>query len=119
MAAPNIVTLTQLIGKTAVLTITTTPTTIISNSLESNKVLKVNTLLIANVDGVNNANITANLIKGGVAYAIAFTITVPADTTLVAISRETTIYLEEGDSIELTASANGDLQAICSYEEIG
>jgi hypothetical protein len=28
------------------------------------------------------------------------------------------IYLEEGDDLRLTASANSDLEAVCSYEEI-
>jgi hypothetical protein len=28
------------------------------------------------------------------------------------------IYLEEGDAIRCTASAAGDLQALCSYEII-
>jgi hypothetical protein len=36
----------------------------------------------------------------------------------VVITKDTSIYLEEGDSVRLTASANGDLTGICSYEEI-
>jgi len=28
------------------------------------------------------------------------------------------IYLEEGDTLRLTASANSDLEAVCSYEII-
>jgi len=34
------------------------------------------------------------------------------------ITREDIVYLNEGDSIRLTASANDDLEAVCSYEEI-
>jgi hypothetical protein len=28
------------------------------------------------------------------------------------------LYLLEGDSLRLTASASGDLEAVCSFEEI-
>ena len=51
-------------------------------------------------------------------YHLAKTISVPADTTLVIVSKDTTVYLEENDSIRLTASAASDLEAVCSYEEI-
>ena len=43
-------------------------------------------------------------------------ITVPADATLDIISKP--IYLEEGDALQLLASAASDLEAVCSYEEI-
>jgi len=82
----------------------------------SNKVLKVNALYVANVDGVNAADISVALFRSGVAYKIAHTVSVPADATLDVINKS--IYLEEGDDLRLTASANSDLEAVCSYEEI-
>lgn len=82
----------------------------------SNKVLKVNALYVANVDGVNSADISVALFRSGVAYKIAHTVSVPADATLDVINKS--IYLEEGDDLRLTASANSDLEAVCSYEEI-
>lgn len=118
MAAPNIVNLSTLIGHTDVLNVTTTPTNIVSNTTGSNKVFKVNTLMISNIDGVAAADVTVDIFRASVAYRLASTITVPADATIVIISKETTVYLEEGDAIRITASANGDLQAVCSYEEI-
>lgn len=118
MAAPNIVSIATINGKTAVANVTTTATAIITNSAASNKVFKINTLIIANIDGVNVCDITVDLFRSSVAWAVANTITVPADASLVVISKENTIYLEEGDSLRLTASANNDLHGICSYEEI-
>ena len=82
----------------------------------SNKVLKVNALYVANVDGVNSADISVALFRSGVAYKIAHTVSVPADSTLDVINKS--IYLEEGDDLRLTAGANSDLEAVCSYEEI-
>jgi hypothetical protein len=116
MAAPNIVNVTTITGKTAVLAVTTSATAIVTNSAASNKVLKVNALYVSNVDGTNNADINVDLYRSSTAYHIAKTVSVPADATLDIISKP--IYLEEGDTLRLTASANSDLEAVCSYEEI-
>lgn len=116
MAAPNIVNVTAIYGKTAVLAVTTSATAILTNSAASNKVFKVNALYVANVDGTNNAEITVDIFRSGVAYRLASTIVVPADASLDLITES--IYLEEGDSIRLTANANNDLEAVCSYEDI-
>ncbi len=116
MAAPNIVNVATITGKTAVLAVTTTATAIVSNGGSSNQVLKINALYVANVDGTNNAEITVDLFRSSVAYRLAFTVVVPADAVLDVLSKA--IYLEEGDSLRLTANANSDLEAVCSYEII-
>lgn len=118
MAAPNIVGVTTINGKTAVQAVTTSASAIVTNSGGSNKVLKINSLVVSNVDGTNAADITVDVFRSSTAYELASTITVPADASLVVISKETSIYLEEGDSLRCTASADGDLEAVCSYEEI-
>ena len=90
--------------------------TITGTASNSNKVLKVNALYVSNVDGTSNADLNVDIYRSSTAYHIAKTVNVPADATLDVISKS--IYLEEGDSLRLTASANSDLEAICSYEEI-
>jgi hypothetical protein len=116
MAAPNIVNVTTILGKTAVQQVTTSATAIVTNGAASGKVFKINALYIANVDGTNNADISVALHRSSVSYEIAHTVVVPADAVLDVISKS--IYLEEGDELRLTASANSDLEAVCSYEEI-
>ena len=116
MAAPNIVNVTTITGKTAVLAVTTSATAIVTNPSASNKVFKINALYVANVDGAVSADISVALFRSSVSYELAHTVSVPADATLDVISKS--IYLEEGDELRLTASANGDLEAVCSYEEI-
>lgn len=116
MAAPNIVNVTTIIGKTAVLAVTTTATAIVTNSADSGKVFKINALYVSNIDGVNSADVSVAIFRSSVSYEIAHTIAVPADATLDIISKS--IYLEEGDALRITASANSDLEAVCSYEEI-
>lgn len=116
MAAPNIVNVTAIYGRTAVQSVTTAATAIITNTAASGKVLKVDTLLIANVDGTNAATVNAEVFRSSTSYYIAYSISVPAGATLDLLNKY--IYLEEGDSLRLTASVNGDLQAVASYEEI-
>jgi hypothetical protein len=116
MAAPNIVNVSTITGKTAVQAVGTSATAIVTNSAASGKVFKVNALYVSNVDGTNNAEINVDIYRSSTAYHIAKTIVVPADATMDVISKA--IYLEEGDSLRLTANAASDLEAVCSYEEI-
>lgn len=123
MAAPNIVNVTTIIGKSAVVDLTTTNATeVVSNAASSGKVFKINSLIVSNVDGASAANITVSLYSedniGGTATQIASTIAVPPDTSLIVIDKNTAIYLEEDKSIGATASAASDLKIVCSYEEI-
>lgn len=116
MAAPNLISASAIYGKTAVQAVTTSATAIVTNSAASGKVLKINALYVANVDGTSNAEITVDLFRSSVAYKIASTVTVPADGSISVLDEP--IYLEEGDSLRLTANANSDLEAVCSYEDI-
>lgn len=122
MAAPNIVSVSSIYGKTVFdADIAATKSAILTNAASSNKLLKVNSLIISNIDGTAGADITVtieNAAGNSVNATIAHTVTVPADATLVVISKDTSIYLEEDMSIHLLASAAGDLAATCSYDEI-
>ncbi len=81
---------------------------------------KVNTLIVANVDGVAAADLTCSFVDASPSLTtkLANTIAVPADASLVVISKVNPIYLEEGDKITILASSNGDLEATISYEEL-
>jgi len=123
MTAPNIVNVATITGKTAYLALSdTSATTLLSNAAASGKVFKVNTIVVANVDGTSTANISVDLNSaasgGGTGYALASTIDVTADSTLVVVDKTSSFYLEEDRSIVVTASAGGDLEVTCSYEEI-
>jgi hypothetical protein len=118
MANPNIVDVTSILGKTVQAALTTTLTTELL-LCPSDKVLKINTILVANIDGTNAADASVFITKsGGAPIAIASTISVPADATLALIDKNTSFYLQEADNIEAGASADGDLTITISYEEI-
>lgn len=123
MAAPNLLSPTTITGKSVTVNLSTTSaTSILSNAASSGKVLKVNSLYVANVDGTSAADITINYYSaaslGGTATQIVSTVSVPADATLVVIDRDAYIYLEEDTSLGATAGTANDLKIVCSYEDI-
>tara|TARA_E500000318_G_scaffold105475_1_gene112419 strand:+ start:4403 stop:4771 length:369 start_codon:yes stop_codon:yes gene_type:complete len=121
MANPNIVAVSNIYGKTVYdADIATSASELLENASSSGKILKINSLIIANIDGTNAADITVTLrtAVGSLLSTIAKTVSVPADATLVVISKDSSIYLEENMAIYVQASAAGDLSATCSYDEI-
>jgi len=123
MANPNIVAVTAIRGENSSVSLTSTSaTSIVSNAASSNKVLKINTLIVSNVDGTNACDITINKYSaaalGGSAFAIASTVSVPADASLIVIDKTTSIYLKENESIGAIAGTANDLIVTCSWEDI-
>lgn len=126
MAAPNIVAVTTIRGKSNVANLTTVSSSIIVNPVNSNQVFKINTIIVSNVDGANNGTVTVELFKfgaqntstglGNAVYSLANTVTVPAKSSLDILSK--TLYLEEGDHIKAKADSNNRLHFISSFEEI-
>jgi len=114
MATPNIVNVTSITPFTINGAVTTSNQDIID--VPADKVYKINTILIANVDGTNAADITVSVSTDNnvTSHAIASTISVPADSTLSLIS--TTLYLDETDILKISGSANNDLEYTVSGE---
>lgn len=118
MAAPNLKSPATITGKTEGYAVTTSLAAALTNSAASGKVLKINSVYCANVDGAASADIDLTYYNGTTDTYLAKTIAVPADATQVLVTREAYIYLEEGDSLRAMASTAGDLQLVISYEEI-
>ena len=91
MAAPNIVAVSTIRGKSNVANLTTTSSSIVVNPVNSGQVFKINTIMISNIDGTNAGNVSVELFKfgaqntstgvGNATYSIANTMTVPAKST--------------------------------------
>ena len=98
------------------------------NSATSGKVLKINMLIASNVDGSSAATVdvsyhpsTTTAVGSTVSstgYHIAKTVSVPADSSLVIISKDTAIYMEESSVLAVKASVADDIDIVVSYEEI-
>ena len=127
MANPNIVSVSSIKGESVGFALSATTTTDLM-TVASEKVVKVNRITCANVDGTNAADLTLAVVKvnftpDGVTnfdtsgtFHLAKTVSVPADATLVVL--DTPIYLMEGDKLQGGANAASDLQLFVSYESI-
>ena len=127
MAAPNIVSVATIIGESQGFQLDTTLNTELL-TVASGKLVKINRISVANIDGTNAADVTVGVEKAtrtsaatgssvsGATFLIASTVSVPADAVLVLT--DTPIYLEEGDVLEGGASAASDLTLFVSYEVI-
>ena len=117
MANPNVVAVSSIYANTAV-DADVAASAVSLLTCGSNKLQKINSLIIANIDGTNAATIDVWVTRSSADYYIAKTISVPADATLVVIDKNIGLYLTESDVLKIQASAAGDLSATCSYEEI-
>lgn len=118
MAAPNIVSVTTITAKTQGATLGTSSADIVANSASSGKVYKVNTILLANKTGTTaEASITFED-SGGSGYYIVYNLDVPAEGTVIALDKNSILYLEEGDSVAGLSGSSSAIDVVISYEEI-
>jgi hypothetical protein len=123
MANPNIVNVAAIYGNTSSTSLSTTSaTSLVSNAASSGKIYKINSIVVANVDGTTAADISINVYSaaalGGTAFPLASTISVPADATLIVTDKTTAFYLLENQSIGATAGTASDLVVTASWEEL-
>ena len=120
MAAPNVVNVTSIYGKTVGAALGTSSGDVLVNTAGSGKLLKLNSIIVANVDGSSAADVTVYFydLSATTPFHLAKVVTVPSKSTLVVLGKDAPIYLEEGDKIMALASVPGDLEIIVSYEEL-
>ena len=119
MANPNIVNVTEIYGNTSVQLMTTTQANIVANAANSGKIYKVNALYVANIHGTDAADVNVNFMNASnAAFSIASTVSIAADSTLVLITKDSSIYLTEGTYIQANANVVSSLHLTCSWDEI-
>ena len=116
MAAPNVVLVGTITGKTDVsAAVGTTATSIVTNSAASGQVFKVNSMTCANITA-GAVTVTVDLFRSSTAYTIAKDISIAAGATLDVLGNS--IYLEEGDVLRVTSDTASALDVVASYEII-
>jgi hypothetical protein len=129
VANPNIVAVTTITGNTTYLTPSgTTAVVLLPNAAASNKVFKINQIVVANSTGsaantsvsiyTNGAVAQGSAPSGGTAFPVVSAISVPANASLIAVDKTTAIYLQEGTSITVTSGTGSALTYSISYEDI-
>jgi hypothetical protein len=102
---------------------------LLPNATGSNKVLKINQIVAANVNGSSAVDTTVAIYtngsvaqgsapSGGTAFPVVSTVSVPADASLIVTDKTTAIYLEENQSISVTSGTASGITYSISYEDI-
>jgi len=122
MATPNIVAVQTINGKTIYVDLTSTSITTLLGSIATGHIAKVNTIIVSNVDGTNAVNFTlnynTNTSGSGTNVPMISTLSVPANASLIALDKSTSIYIDETNSLTVQAGTASKLKVIISYEDI-
>ena len=119
MAAPNLKNPTTITGMTTSVGIGTTAVTgILTNTAGSNKVLKINSIFCANVDGNAAIDVSISILRNNTDRWIARTISVPVDATQIISTKDTYFYLEEGVGMRGQVGLASGIDITIGYEEI-
>lgn len=123
MSAPNLKNMTTVNGKSSAVALTgTNNILLLSNSANSNKLLKTSTIIISNTDPATPANISLYYYPAaggsGTGHEIFTNIAVDNKTSLTLLDKNESLYIEENRSLTLVASTGNILKAFISYEEI-
>ena len=117
MAAPNLIGATTITGKTVLTNLTTATSNVLTNSSSSGTVDKLNSVMLSNYSSsAVGANVVIN--RSATTYYLGGNLSIPANSTLVVLAKDTGIYLEEGDVLQANVTANSAITLTASYELI-
>jgi hypothetical protein len=126
MAAPNILAASSAIPHTVSITPADTSRNALVTAPASGSAQKINEIIVSNIDGTTayDATVELRLADGSTYRAIASTISVPADASLIISDKTTMFYLldtsvtGEASTLWATSSTASKLTYTVSYETI-
>jgi hypothetical protein len=122
MANPNIVNVSEILGKTDYLIPSTTvATTWTALTPASGTVHKLNSITAANVGSAPvlfSLSINSAVAGGGTAYRVAFEISIPVGTTIIVVDKTSSLYVGEDQSVVVTSAIANAIEFVASYEAI-
>lgn len=121
MALPDLNSPTKVEGKNVIVaSVPTSASGVLANASGSSKTLRLSSIYASNIDGTNDANVTSYIVDNTVSASgyLAKDISVPAKATLLPLTKEANIYLDENQTLYVQASAADDICVIVNYEEI-
>jgi hypothetical protein len=117
-AAPN-----NLIGEFTVNVAlsSTSATALLSNAASSGRTYKIISIIAANVEGTNAADITVSRYSaaalGGTGFPMVSTVSVPADASLIVSDDKTPVMLAANTSLGATAGTSNAITMTVTYQE--
>ena len=126
MATPNIVNVATITPHTATVFPTGTSRTALVAAPSTGMAYKINQIMVANIDGTNaySTTVETRLADGTTYGALASTISVPANSTVIISDKTTMFYLldtsvtGEASTLWVTSSTGSKLLYTVSYEAI-
>lgn len=112
----NILTANIITGKTDTFLITTTPTIIAINPQDSDIIYKINCIYLSNNSQTQIIKGTVDFFRNNISHRIASNIEIPKDSTIIVMAKETSVYLEPGDSLRCWINAFAPASTLISYE---
>ena len=113
----NVLAATSIKPESRIYTLTTGNTTI-TDSVTSDEVLKCVSLYLANKT-TSTANVTIEFVaSSGGAYALAYQIDIPPDSTLQFVTKDAPIYLQNGETLRATSGTASAIDLCGFYEMI-
>src|SRR5690242_6533907 len=113
MAAPNLLSLTTINGKTAHLAATNTETDLIA-AVTTSHVVHVQAVWAANIHASTVGWVSMWHKAGGTEYQMANQITVPLNAAINLLDGKE-LYLEEGDSLRIQVNASSNISVNAPY----
>ena len=121
MTIPNLANINQYFSKTAiVLANSSTGGNLLSNPVNSNSLIKINSLLAYNSNTANTGSLvvsffdfTSNLSSNIFSVTLA-----PQSNIVTLVDRTNEFYLEEGDALRTTSNISNTISVIASYDVI-
>lgn len=118
MAIPNILNATSVLGRTAYANVTTVLSNVLVNTAASGNSYRIVNLTAANTDTGNIGNVSLSVNRAGITNYLAVGINVPTRSSIVLLSKDNSLVLEEGDALQLSADANNRIWGTVVYEDI-
>jgi len=123
MPLPNLNSPTKVEGRNVIVSsLSTSASAILVNPSGSNETLRISSIYASNIDGTNSCDVNLYIVNSGTSPAttgyLAYTVNVPADASLLPLTKDSNTYLMENQSLFTSASANNDISLIVNYEEI-
>ena len=107
-----------ILGKHVSGSVTTSLSSILTNSASSDKVFKINSIYAANISTGTDAWISVSINDGSNDRYLAYRIYVPTSSTQIILDKDSYLYLLEGHSVKVQASNSSILEVTIGYEEI-
>lgn len=121
MAEPNLINTTSCLVESSKFNLSNTATVLVGSKVTVgnpylNKSIKIVSCYFANITS-STATVTVQLNNpGNVSRYLGYQIAVPAKATLVLITKDSPVYLEEYDTLEAFSTGQNIIHAITSFE---